>query len=228
MNFTAAQARAAVDLIIKQGKTISRCTLGGGEPLLNKELPEIINEFDRLPGLKRGRVLTNGQQREGPRLSIQLPKRWKWITAPIVDPSNPKSGKAEHVPFFVSPKDHGIYSAWKFCTVKGFCGKGLDAYGFSMCGVAATLARLLGINPYWQDGPQLMRKQEEICAHCPYGIQGNSRSERRANQRKLTDAAMRGEIPAISKTFQEGLKRHREQPMEFERFAEKELHQIEV
>ncbi len=219
MTFTAAQAKAAVDLIIKQRKRITRCTLGGGEPMLNKELQGIINEFDRLPGLRRGRVLTNGQERGGPRLTIKLPPRWIWVTAPIDDPSNPKSGKAAHDPFFISPADYGLHSEWQNCTVKSFCGRGLDAYGFSMCGVAATLGRLLGIDPYWQDGPQATRKQEEICKHCVYGMEG-----RRKAQAQLTGRAHRGEIEPISKSYQEGLARHREAPMEFERFAEGVTH----
>ena len=216
MNFTAEQAREAVDIIIEQGKTIRRVTLGGGEPLLNPELQEIINEFDRLPGLRLGRVLSNGQERGEPRKKIKLPRRWKWVTAPLDDPSDPLSGKDAHEPFFISPADYGLHSEWENCTVKSFCGRGLDAYGFSMCGVAATIGRLIGVDPYWQDGPQRHRKIEEICKHCVYGLEG-----RRKAQAEFTGRVHKGEIPAISPTFQEGLAKHRSEPMEFDRFPVK-------
>jgi hypothetical protein len=207
--------------MIEDGHTVSRCTLSGGEPLLNGEIQEIIYEADRLPGLRNGRVLTNDICKDGVRKTLKLPRRWHWVPAPIDDPSDKKSGKEVHVPFFISPADHGIEASWDNCSVRGYCGKGLDSHGFSMCGVAPTIGRIIGVNPYWQDGLQPLRKIEEICKHCIYGM-----SDRRST-RRFCRRASNGKIEAISPTFAEGLKRHKEKAMEFNRFGQ-QLHQVEL
>lgn len=208
------QVKAAVDQVRDAGHYVTRCTLSGGEPLLNPYLQEIIQEADKLPGLRHGRVLTNDVERDGVRKTLKLPKRWEWVPAPIDDPTDPLSGKDQHEPFFVSPADHGIHATWDNCSVRGYCGKGFDAYGWSMCGVAATIGRIIGVDPYWHDGIQSHRKQEEICKHCIYGL------TRRQNK-KLCSRVHNGELERISPTYKEGLKRHRKTPMEFERFSER-------
>ena len=80
--------------------------------------------------------------------------------------------------------------------------------------LAATIGRIIGVNPYWHDGLNPLRKQEEICKHCVYGMGGDSTRNRRRRQAKFIQDA----DSAISEIYQEGLKRHRSEPMEFQRY----------
>jgi len=84
-----------------------------------------------------------------------------------------------------------------------------------MCGVAPTIGRIIGVDPYWNDGLHPKRKLEEICKHCIYGMPGESKKVRRNNQANLIKRAMQD--GPISKTYQEGVKRHRRDPMSFEK-----------
>lgn len=204
-----AMANKLVDRIIERRHRVHRVTLAGGEPLLNKDLQGIIYAFDRLDSLTDGRVLTNDLL---PRDHIDIPPRWHWVPDPIDDPEDVRSGKAAHVPFFISPADHGIESKFDDCRVRGWCGRSADKHGFAMCGVAPVLGRLLKIDPYDRDDIVYgAEKPEGICQHCIYGL---SRKE----QRKLTGRAERGEIAAISPTYQAGIERERKSPTKFDDF----------
>lgn len=173
-----------VDDLIEQRVRVNRLSLSGGEPVVNRELQEIIDESARVPGLKLCRILTNdlNSTREK-RSKIKLPdERFQWHVAPLDDLDDPKSGKNKkgvryrdqrHFPFWISPADIGIEASFHNCSVRKFCGRGLDNMGWSMCGQAPILGRVLGIDPYPKDGTILEKVNqpiEEICKHCVYGM----------------------------------------------------------
>ena len=209
-NVTAEQMGRMVDDLIARKIRVRRLTLAGGEPLVNPHLQGILDHAARLPGLKNGRLLTNDVKRDGPRADLKLPPMFRWVPAPL----DLDTGKTQHVPFFISPKDHGLDAHYGNCTVRGYCGKGFDAFGYSMCGIAGTLGRLLGINPYSKTPIVQERRPEvlKICQHCPYGIDG------RPAKYDLYRRVAKGELTAISPVYRDGLKRHRKEPMELEKW----------
>lgn len=211
LEMTAEQMGRAASKMMDQRLRIIRLTLGGGEPVMNPELQGIIDEAaGRLPDLKDGRVLTNDMPHtKEKRAAIKLPHNFRWVPSPLRDPFDAKSGKDSHEPFFISPKDLGMRSKWSQCRVKGWCGKGLDACGWSMCGIAGTLGRLLGIDPYSRDG-QTSKEVKGICEHCVYGL-------KEKEVKGVFRAAVKGKIPNFTETYVEGLKRHRKNPMVMER-----------
>lgn len=182
-----------VDRILYEKFNVVRLSLSGGEPVVNKELQGIINQAARIPTLHICRVLTNAlQSTQEKRDAIQFPDdRFIWNPSPLDDTTDPKSGKNTrgvryrnhiHVPFFVSPADLGLEAKFENCTVKNFCGKGLDNNGWSMCGQAPILGRILGIDPYPKHGTikQKVRTPiEEICRHCIYGMDLNKTEKKR-------------------------------------------------
>jgi hypothetical protein len=205
----------------EQGIRVHKCTLVGGEPILNPECQEIMDiAATCLPGLKIGRLLTNnipGARTEAEprgkakelRESLVLPPPFKWVRASLDDPEDPMSGKTKHTPYFWSPKDYGLEAKWENCTVKNFCGKGLDSHGWSMCGVDGTIGRLLRIDPYTRDGVTLT-ETPGICQHCPYGL------KREVNLATCARIEA-GELKRISPTYVEGFKLHKLEPMTLER-----------
>lgn len=215
LEMTAEQMGRAVDRMNEQGTDIHYITFGGGEPVMNKQLQGILNEARTLKWLNRrgsARVLTNDMPSTAElRGAIKLPDdRFRWVPSPLRNPTDPKSGKDKHEPFFVSPKDVGLTSKFVNCGVKGWCGKGLDACGWSMCGIAGTLGRLLGINPYTHKG---FTKKETpgICQHCIYGLE-------EGEQKSIFKSVRSGDMPAISETYSDGLTQHKIEPIQFTRF----------
>lgn len=205
---TAADVRRGVDQAIDEGIRFKRITLSGGEPIVSKELQGVVNEIARMPGMQWCRVLSNGlnatQER---RDAIQFPdERFDWVINPLDDPSDPKSGKNKrearryrrriHTPYWISPVDHGMEGTFQNCSVRKFCGRGFDSHGYSMCGQAPILGRILGINPYC--GQHIVERIytpiPEICRHCIYGLSIVDSS-------KLSSAAARGEISSVSPTY---------------------------
>lgn len=212
---TAEQVARAVDQLIEQNVKITRFTFCGGEPVLNKELQQMIYEVDRLPTLHVGRVLTNGLNASKPlRDKIKMPKRFKWVVNPLDDPDDPLSGKNDpkarpnkrvHTPFWISPADIGEEAKFENCTVRGWCGMGLDVEGWSMCGKAVMFGKLLGIDPTMKEGDieqHISTPINEICKHCQYGLAGKRKSK------KIAQRYAKGELPAITKTFREAFERH--------------------
>ena len=214
LNFTPEMMREAVTRCNDERVKVTRLTLSGGEPILNARLQEIIDEADKLKWLTLGRVLSNGMTvTEDRRSRIAFPSDvWQWAISTLDDPNDYKSGKNNHgvryrnhvhLPYWISPADVGEEARFKWCTVRNFCGRGLDAGGFSMCGQAPILGRLLGINPY-RSGTvreQMDTPVAEICKHCIYGC------KTKAAARELADRAVRGEIDSISPTFKAAFER---------------------
>lgn len=199
-DMTVRQARNAVNQLLAKDLFVERCTLGGGEPLLNPDLEGIAEQFARLPNV-RGRVLSNGED-EPKRASIKLPSCFTWVVSPIQ--------QKHHWPFYVSPLDLGLEAVPEKCSVIGYCGVGLDAFGWSSCGVAGILGRVLRINPYNHRKP-VLKGWHNLCRHCPYGLS-------RREQKKLYEKCEMGEVQHPTPTFREGLKQHRTDPMEFKRY----------
>ena len=217
---TAEQMGRAVDTMNDQGFKVRKMSIIGGEPIVNRELPAILDHAVRSKGLTCGRLLTNnipgkrtGRHPEGEakakRDAMKLPSPFKWIRSGLDDPENPLSGKTKHDPFFWSPKDFGLTSLFGECRVKNFCGKGLDANGWSMCGIAGVLGRLLRINPYTLKGGTV-KETPGICEHCPYGLP-------RATQQGINAEIEAGKKPRFSPTLQKGVEDNANKPLKFER-----------
>lgn len=210
IEMTAWRMKKAVHRARRNGLKFARVTLSGGEPVVNKELQDIIEETSRMPGMEYCRVLTNDlDSTKEKREAIEFPdERFAWIKAPLDDTSDPKSGKNKprkryrdriHLPYWISPADLGLESTFERCTVKSICGRGLDNKGYSMCGQAPILGRLLGVNPYPEDNDHLKehinKPVPEICKHCIYGM-------RKDDERGLRKAALKGNVPHISETYE--------------------------
>lgn len=224
---TVEQMRRAVDMLIDQGIEVRRFTFCGGEPILHPNLQELIDEVARLldHGLRLGRVLTNSlPATKHLRDKIKLPKKFKWVHNPLDDPSDPLSGKNDpkarpnkrfHTPFWISPADIGMESKFENCTVKNWCGIGLDAEGFSMCGKAVMLGKLLGIDASMKEGDIEQHVEtpiEDICKHCQYGLPG-PRGRRKGPQYEIYKRHEVGELPEVSETFEKAFAQHKEEPL---------------
>lgn len=201
MELTVEHIKAASWQLRRQGIRLSRVAIAGGEPTVRRDLQTLINTAALYLRPRRGLVLNNGTN-SVVREQIRLPRRWRWRITPLDDTSQFDSGKAHHTPFFVSPVDLGTEGRFRHCRVTKRCGKGLEARGFTMCGVAGTLGRLLGIDPYSDELP-LGEVPAGICRHCPYGLT-------KSQQRQLIDPLPPG---TISETYQAA-------------FAKQNLHQI--
>jgi hypothetical protein len=194
-----------VEAMKRAGLRPSRVKIAGGEPLENPRLNEIVQALAPLNS-SEGWILTNGTQKDR-RKTVNLPANWKW------HPSN-LDGKL-HEPFLVSPVDVGIRSTLPLaqrCDIQRTCGVAFDAQGFAMCGLAGTLGRLLRVNPYREE-PVIDRQGfGDICKHCPYSL-----SE--PMQRKLFELVYDGHLSNPSPTFREGIKRWKEEPVSWPRYA---------
>ena len=238
-DMTPDQMRRAVAQLIEQKIRVVRFTFCGGEPIAHPQLQELINEADRLPGVKYGfRVLTNGlKSSEEARAAIVLPKRFEWVVNALDDVDDPLSGKNNpharpnrryHTPFWVSPADLDLEAKFENCTVKGWCGIGLDSTGFQACGKMRMFGELLGVDGVSLREGDIMdhitKAVPEICKHCQYGLPGGGTSGRRKKGMKgpahdIDVAVRRGEMEAISPTFVKAFAQHKEQPLiQLERF----------
>ena len=239
-DMTREQMRKAVDQLIAQKVNVRRFTFCGGEPIVHPDLQGLIDEADRIPGVKLGfRVLTNGlNSTEEKRAAIRLPPRFKWIVNALDDPDDPLSGKDDptkrpnlryHKPFWTSPTELGLEANWDNCTVRGWCGVGLDSNGWSMCGKARMLGELHGINPCMVDGDIMQHVStpvNDICKHCVYGLpDGGVGGKKRGRRRErgygysLERMHAAGTLPEVSPLYQKLMDQHKQQPLvQLERF----------
>lgn len=220
-DMTVEQMKGFIDQIIEQEIYVSRFTFCGGEPILNKNLQGLIDEVARLKTLKVGRVLTNGlKATEHLRSKIKLPnKRFVWIVNPLDDITDPLSGKHDpnkrpnrrfHKPFWISPDDIGMKASFEHCTVKGWCGVGLDPSGWSMCGKAVMFGKLLKVENVAKKDCDIIQHVrtgiEDICKHCQYGLPNGEKDEDVILRRYLS-----GDLPHISQTFKEAFACNRQE-----------------
>jgi hypothetical protein len=176
------------------------------------------------------KVLTNGIA-ERP----SLPTGARWVVDPIL-PGNTEY--KDHQPFLMSPADYGIESPYlgKSCTTANVCGSVFEAFGFSFCGLAGALGRLLKINPYSEEPTRKLNP--DICKHCIYSLgrrerrELEDRSERTFIRRGETHGG--GDLPYPSPTWKaaiEEYKTNKEGRMKFPRMFDEskvEVHQIEL
>lgn len=226
-DMTVDQMRRAVDQIIEQKLPVKRFTFCGGEPIMHPQLQELLNEVARIPRppLKIIRVLTNGLRKYAlKRSAITLPDdRFHWIENPLDDIDDPLSGKNDpkqrpnrryHLPFWISPADAGYESTFENCTVRSWCGIGLDYSGWSMCGKAALMGTLLGIDPCIRNGDiaaHVATPIPEICRHCQYGMEGKTGRQGQRKHGPVYEIERRhkeGELPSVSETWQAAFDRH--------------------
>lgn len=218
---TLEQIRKAVDQLISQRINVSRFTFCGGEPIMHPQLQEMVYEVARLKTLAWGRLLTNGLPGTlAKREAIDLPPRFSWIINPLDNPDDPMSGKNDpskrgngrtHSPFWISPADLGIEAKFENCTVRTWCGAGLDADGWSMCGKAVMFGKLLGVTDVAIMEGDIEAHVEkpilEICKHCQYGLGGEKKRLTRngpfvnLKAHAINERYKAGELPAVSDTF---------------------------
>lgn len=227
-DMTVENMRVAVDQLLDQEIEVKRFTFCGGEPILHKGLQEMIYEVSRLTstGLQWGRVLTNGlNATKSLRDKIDIPPKFSWVENPLDDPDDPLSGKNDptkrgntrvHLPFWISPADIGEESTFEKCTIKGWCGIGLDSTGFSMCGKSVMLGKLFGIETAKWDcdiEKHVTTPINDICKHCQYGLGGIKGLKQRGPQYDIARKYWNGELEAISPTFEEAFKNHNEKTL---------------
>ncbi len=225
-DMTLEQMKRAVDQLIEQEVYVTKFTFCGGEPILHKDLQEMVYEVGRLPTLRQGRLLTNGMSvSQKTRDKIILPdKRFKWVVNPLDDINDPFSGKSDpkarsnkrtHKPFWISPDDMGLESTFENCTVRGWCGIGLDSSGWSMCGKAVMFGALLGVDGAAMKEGNILEHTNipinDICKHCQYGLP--SRKEKKTIWKKYRA----GQIEPVSPTFEKIFEEHKGNLVQLER-----------
>lgn len=217
IEMTGEDMRRCVDAIKTENLEFKRVSISGGEPIINPHLQEILNEAAKIETMYRCRVLTNGlNSTKERREAIKLPdERFAWAPGYLDDLDDPKSGKnkrgvryrdAVHWPFWISPADLGYEAKFENCGVRSFCGRGFDNNGFSMCGQAPILGRVLGINPYPAAGVSVREHIEtampEICKHCMYGLKHNPKKRDKNDLFKhVTLEVAKGNLPPMSETY---------------------------
>ena len=227
MDMTEEMMREAARRCVRDNMKVRRITLSGGEPILNVELQGIIDACLDFPEMAKVRVLTNDMNvsREA-RSKINLPdERFHWVPSPIDDLDDPYSGKnlidndrvknRIHHPFWISPDDLGMEASFKKCTIKWRCGRGVDAAGFSMCGQAGIMGRILGIDPYEHDPDasvkdHVLKPIDEICKHCKYGL---NKAEGKQFIRDTKDGTI---PPEISPTWQAAIDKFQDEPQTYD------------
>lgn len=224
MDMTEDMMREAARRSVRDRMQVRRITLSGGEPIMNVELQGIINACCDFPEMDKVRVLTNDMNKtREKRDSITFPdERFVWCPSPIDDLDDPFSGKNNlendrvkqriHHPFWISPEDVGLKATWGQCNIKRHCGRGLDAGGFSMCGQAGIMGRILDIDPYNHDPEANVREHvntpiEDICKHCRYGL------GKPAGKQFIRDAEDGTIPPGISPTWQKAIDKFNIEPV---------------
>jgi hypothetical protein len=179
--------------------TLGMTRISGGEPLLHKDILAITKEVADNWNTPKLVVCTNTVIKERPSLvGLEAPGGVKYRMSP------PSWKEMRHRPCLISPKDLGMEPVAGFkspCSVTTRCGRLLDKYGFSVCGNAASLGRLLRINPF-HDKP-IWFAPKEMCEHCVFTLPKPKRME-------VWDMAENGKIPNPTKTFAEALERDKE------------------
>jgi len=227
MELTAAMMRDAVRKCVRDDMRVRRVTLSGGEPILNVELQGIIDALLGLPELAKVRVLTNDMNvSRAAREKITFPdERFHWRPSPLDDVDNPYSGKNNpvndrvknrvHYPFWISPEDVGLEATFEKCSIKWRCGRGVDSSGFSMCGQAGIMGRVLGVDPY-PDDPEanvkdhVLKPVQEICRHCKYGLT-------KAEGKQFIKDTNDGTIPFwMSPTYERAFAKFKEAPVTYD------------
>jgi hypothetical protein len=197
---------------------IKKLKISGGEPSLHKDLVEIVQLLLDSGIVGTVWVLSNGIKKDLPK----LPRGARWKVDPIV--LSPKQGWKNHQPFLVSPDDYEIRSdnCGKTCSTVKHCGHGVEAFGFSQCGVAGFLGHLLGIDPYSEE--PVLELDERLCKHCIYHIPDaeQKKLQRKCPTSRWPDGSVtHGEgIEHPSPTFKKALKQYREKPTTYARAFE--------
>lgn len=174
---------------------ITRLKIAGGEPTLNRELPDIIEILNRAEHVRKVWVMTNGIREE------RVPGA-RYVTSP------PDS--KTHVPFLISPWDFGIQNNGRMrCVEMHVCGHAFDRWGFIVCPVETILATVLRRKV--QSSEPRTEPRPDICRHCIYSV---PRWVRLAMAREV---AQRPDFHP-SKTFRKGLARHQEAPFRLDPF----------
>ncbi len=194
-DMTPEDAREAVRKLRTAPFSIYRCKVTGGEPALNEHLSEILHIFAPIVH-GPGRVLTNAT-RPKHRASVELPPGWRWRRSGLDDMSDMRSGKSYHEPFLISPRDLRIEGEPP-CDVLGRCGRVYEKEGFTFCGVAGSLGRLLDI-PVHSSEP-VLDPDPRVCQHCIHSIHRPIRDG-------IFEMQRQGHLPAVTPTFAAALNR---------------------
>ena len=213
-SMTIAQVGTAIERWKAAGVTIKKLKVSGGEPSLHPDLVPIVQLLLDSGIVQTVWVLSNGIKQDLPK----LPRGARYRVDPILDP---KDGWKNHQPFLISPADVGIEADGSECSTRRMCGRGVEAFGFSQCGIAGALGHLLGIDPY-HEKPVLHISHPEICKHCLYSLPDAKQKELQRKcppGGKWPDGSTFGDstIDYPTPTFKAALERRKTQPTFFAR-----------
>lgn len=201
---TYAQSLAALRLMKSEarrgGGVFHKLKIGGGEPLLNPEITDILRLACKTREIHGVAVMSNwpaGLPIAHPKLAQKrAPVATKW-----------------HYPVYVSPVDIGREvrrADFPHCQKQSRCGAAFDAFGFSFCAIAGVLGRILGVNPY---KPEPTREMDwDICRHCVETLTWQVAYT-------LNDEIAAGRMPEYSRTYADGIARHKREGDSIQRFA---------
>lgn len=192
------------ELVKQYGVQDGWLRVSGGESLLHPEVKECCRVIKEFWNGSKKTLFTNG--------IISVPKGLgiRYIVSP------PGIGKkTQHTPPMISPADLGIEPVLGFtrsCAMQSKCGRLFDAFGFSFCPYAGCIGRILKIDPY-QSRPILMGLPS-MCEHCLWSLS-------KVDRLRLSEDVKNGRLEYPTKTFREGVERHKEEPIKYKKFQER-------
>lgn len=215
---TVEQIASVIEQWKEHGVVVKKLKISGGEPSLNPNLVQICQMFLESGIVEVLWVLTNGIKDNLP----SLPRGARYKKDPIIEGTDYQKN---HQPFLISPDDLGIRSenCGTSCSTMRNCGRGVDAFGFTFCGIAGALGHVLGIDPY-SDEPVLRPPSDEICKHCLYSLddEEQKRLQRKAPISRWPDGTVHygAGVEYPTHTFREALEKYKKEPTRYPRRLE--------
>ncbi|MEK6832815.1 MAG: radical SAM protein [Nanoarchaeota archaeon] len=143
---------------------IKKIKIVGGEPLLNPNIIDIVEELDKLK--TEGLI---GYIKINTNTTIPVPDglrkyNMRWLGS--------SKKKKKHIPFPYSLLDCGLEP--EKCNIPNGCGLSLDKWGFLPCSPAIPLVRILNKPElYSKTVPSNIYFIKELCSHCSHAMPAN-------------------------------------------------------
>jgi hypothetical protein len=205
-DITAREVRGGAKTLKSHGVGIGKLRLTGGEPLVHPNFSGICQAIVNTWTPRRGffRVYSNGV--------LPKPKDVR-VRYAVVKLDSRK--KQIFKPFNVSPADLGMEPMFGFntpCRQQIFCGRAFSCFGFSACAMAGVLGGMFGRDTF-STKPVLLA-DEDMCRHCLVSLPTRQRNA-------IIKGVHAGRIPPVTKTYEQGIERWKDEPPKFKRFFER-------
>lgn len=182
----------ASEILAKQGITVDKTRISGGEPLLHPDFDSVYKAIQSYWKPKGLLLFSNG--------TIPYPKRYRRTKERGLDM------KEFHTPVLISPVDLGLKPVRGItspCKMMVRCGSGFSPYGFMACGQSGYLGRLLNVDAHSE--LPVLNSDPDICQHCVFSLG-------QKDFFAVETASKNGTLEYPTKTYREGLKRLVDKP----------------